>query len=137
MRAAVVFGWVAAAAGLAACAPEAEVSGRSDFLALCASCHGTEGEGAGSAAQGLSRVPPDLTGIAARNGGVFDYARVMSRIDGYARDDAGQVMPDFGPLLEGDPVLVDLGDGALTPTPARLFGLAQYLASIQDTDARS
>jgi hypothetical protein len=26
-------------------------------------------------------------------------------------------MPDFGTLLEGDTVLVDLGDGVMTPTP--------------------
>jgi hypothetical protein len=40
-------------------------------------------------------------------------------------------MPEFGALLEGDTVLADLGDGTLTPTPARLFALSQYLASIQ------
>lgn len=124
MRAVIVLGAVAAM-GLSGCVQEApEVSGRADFLALCAGCHGTEAMGGGGAA--------DLTRIAARAGGRFDFARVMSRIDGYTRQDAGQVMPDFGRLLEGETVLVDLGDGALTPTPARLFGLAQYLASIQE-----
>jgi mono/diheme cytochrome c family protein len=129
MRSAVLAGAFVAAAGLSACAPEAEVSGRSDFLGLCASCHGDDARGRGAAA--------DLTGIAARNGGVFDYAAVMSHIDGYTRSDDGQVMPEFGALLEGETVLVDLGDGRLTPTPARLFGLAQYLASIQAVDPPS
>jgi len=134
MRAGIVIGAVAAA-GLAACAPEAEVSGRSDFMALCSACHGADAKG-GAADGALARTPPDLTRIAARNGGTFDYAEVMSRIDGYTRNDSGQVMPDFGMLLEGETVLVDLGDGTLTPTPARLFGLAQYLASIQEVEAR-
>ena len=120
---------VLSAAGLAACAPEAEVSGRADFMGLCASCHGAEGTGAGAAA--------DLTRIAARNGGVFDYAAVMSQIDGYTRNDTGAVMPGFGALLEGETVLVDTGDGRLTPTPARLFALAEYLASIQAVDPPS
>ena len=118
-----------AAVGLAACAPEAEVSGRADFEALCASCHGADGMGRGQAA--------DLTRIAARNGGAFDYAAVMSHIDGYTRDSTGTAMPGFGALLEGETVLVDTGDGRLTPTPARLVGLAEYLASIQAADPPS
>ena len=128
MRAGILAGTVAAAA-LAACVPQAEVSGRSDYLTLCAGCHGPEAKG--GPVDGLGKAPADLTRIAARNGWVFDYAAVMSRIDGYTRDDSGQVMPDFGALLEGETVMVDLGDGRLTPTPARLFGLAPYLASIQ------
>ena len=126
MRAVVV---VLAAAGLAACAPDAEVSARDDFLGLCASCHGADATGMGEAA--------DLTRIAARNGGVFDYAAVMSQIDGYTRTETGETMPGFGALLEGGTVLVDVGDGRLTPTPARLFGIAEYLASIQVVDAPS
>lgn len=123
MKAVILLATVAAA-GLAGCVHEApEVTGRADFQALCAACHGPEATGLGGAA--------DLTRIAARDGGRFDYARVMSQIDGYTRGGAGEVMPGFGALLEGETVLVDLGDGALTPTPARLFGIAQYLASIQ------
>jgi mono/diheme cytochrome c family protein len=122
MRIGYLAGLLAGGALVAACAPEVE-TGRADFLSLCAGCHGDDGRGEGAAA--------DLSRIAARNGGVFDYAAVMSRIDGYSRDDAGQVMPDFGVVLGGETVLVDLGDGTLTPTPARLFALAQYLASIQ------
>ncbi len=131
MRAVVMTAAVAGAAGLVACVPEPEVSARADFEALCAPCHGAAATGGGPAAAGLAKAPPDLTRIAARHGGQFDYAMVMSRIDGYTRSDPAQVMPDFGVLLEGDTVLVDLGDGTLTPTPARLFGIAQYLASIQ------
>ncbi len=122
-----------AAGGLAACAPEVE-TGRADFLAFCSSCHGVGGTGDGPAAGGLPTPPSDLTRLAARNGGTFDFVSVMSHIDGYTRDDAGQVMPDFGGLLEGDTVLVDLGDGVLTPTPRRLVALAEYLEGIQVAD---
>ena len=128
MRRAVII--LAAAGAVGACAPEVE-TGRADFLAFCSSCHGLDGAGDGLAAGGLETPPPDLTRIAARNGGVFDFAAVMSQVDGYTRDDAGQVMPDFGDLLRGDRVLVDLGDGILTPTPQRLVALAEYLQSIQ------
>lgn len=135
MRAVILAGTLATAA-LAACTPTPtpEVSGRADFDALCASCHGTGGTGDGPAAAGLATPPADLTRIAARNGGVFDYAAVMSHIDGYTRGTDGQTMPEFGALLEGDTVLVDTGDGRATPTPARLFALAQYLETLQVED---
>lgn len=118
-----------AIAGLAACVPQApDVAGRADFQTLCAGCHGADGTGGGGAA--------DLTRIAERDGGAFDYARVMSHIDGYTRTDAGEAMPEFGALLDGGTVLVDLGDGVLTPTPVRLYELALYLEAIQKDTAR-
>lgn len=118
-----------AAVALAACVPQVpEVSGRADFQALCAGCHGADATG--------GEVAVDLTRVAARDGGRFDHARVMSHIDGYTRTDTGEVMPDFGALLGGEMVLVDLGDGVLTPTPARLFALSQYIEAIQQDTAR-
>jgi mono/diheme cytochrome c family protein len=134
MRAVVLTGAFVAAAVLVACTPAPEVSGRADFDTLCASCHGAGGRGDGPAAAGLATAPAELTAIAARNGGVFDYAAVMSHIDGYTRGAEGQAMPEFGALLEGDTVLVDTGDGRATPTPARLFALAQYLATLQGAE---
>lgn len=118
---------------LAGCAPELEM-GRADFQAFCAGCHGEDGRGTGWAASGLARQPADLTRIAARNGGVFDYAAVMSRIDGFTRDDPHAVMPQFGALFEGDTVLVDVGDGVPTPTPVRLLAIAEYLETIQEVE---
>ena len=60
-------------------------------------------------------------------------AEVMSVIDGYTRRTAGNVtMPEFGADLQaGDLVLVDTGDGIVTPTPERLVALAEYLESVQ------
>lgn len=44
----------------------------------------------------------------------------------------GKEMPEFGALLEGDTVPVDVGDGVLTPTPRPLAALLAYLESIQE-----
>lgn len=123
----------AALLALAGCMP-AEVSGRADFRTYCAACHGAEGRGDGPVAADLAVRPADLTGIAARNGGLFPRVRVMSTIDGYTRSDQhGATMPEMGPLIEeGALVLVDTGDGVMTPTPARLVALADYLETIQE-----
>lgn len=119
-------------AALTACTPPPVAdTGRADYQALCSACHGPEGKGDGIAAEGLARAPADLTQLAARNGGAFDRVAVMSHIDGYTRGDSGQIMPDFGEFLQGETVLIDTGDGVLTPTPARLVALADYLATLQ------
>lgn len=123
---------VATLVALSGCTPPG-VSGRADFRAYCAGCHGTSGQGDGPAAAGLPAAPADLTLIAARNGGAFPRVRVMSVIDGYTRrDQHGSTMPEMGPLIEeGDTVLIAGAGGTMTPTPARLVALADYLESIQ------
>ena len=87
----------------------------------------------GPAAAGLARKPADLTGISERNGGAFPLAQVISTIDGYTRAEKGQLtMPEFGVMLEDQPtVMVDTGDGILTPTPEPLLALAEYLRTLQ------
>ena len=42
-----------------------------EFRAYCAQCHGLKGEGDGPVAGTLKVAPPDLTGMAQRNGGTF------------------------------------------------------------------
>jgi mono/diheme cytochrome c family protein len=131
MRTAALIGLVLSLAG---CVPPApDVSGRALFQDNCVVCHGAGGRGDGPAAAGLDRQPADLTGIARRNGGTFPMARVMSVIDGYSRSQHGaQVMPEFGAgLIGGDTVLTDTGDGIMTPAPADLVAIAEYLRSIQ------
>ncbi len=109
----------------AACAAN-EMPGPSEGQALfaqnCTSCHGNDATGGDG---------PDLTRIAARNGGTFPAAQVLSQIDGYGRGKvSAEIMPEFGALLEGDLVPVDI-DGTLTPTPRPLAALLAYLESIQ------
>lgn len=125
---------VAALVLVAACAPEQQVSGRSLYLDYCASCHGERGKGDGPAAEGLGKAPADLTRIAARNGGTFERVKVMSTIDGYTRrGDRSSVMPELGVALQDGPlVLVDTGEGVMTPTPVNLVALADYLESLQE-----
>jgi mono/diheme cytochrome c family protein len=98
------------------------------FARSCAACHGYRAEGGKELLGG--QVAPDLTRIAARNGGTFPEAQVLSQIDGYGRGKASDVMPEFGSLLEGELVPVDI-DGTLTPTPRPLAALLAYLESIQ------
>ena len=119
-----------AAVVLAACAPEVQrASGAELYASYCASCHGPSGRGDGQAAAGQSPRPADLTRLARDNGGVFPLVSVMSKIDGYKGGPAG--MPEFGPALEGPTVLVDTGDGVMTPTPEPLAALAEHLRLLQ------
>lgn len=124
-------GLAAGLLALAACAPAPADVGRAFYASNCAACHGIDGRG-GPAAAGLARRVPDLSGLAARNGGVFDRNAVMSVIDGYyRRDDPDHPMPEFGATLEGRLVAVETAPGVLTPTPEVLVGLADHLASLQ------
>ena len=118
---------------LAACVPGAKESpdAAQDYADYCAACHGTTGKGDGIAAAGLSKKPADLTQLAARNGGEFPTTRVMAQIWGYAKAKGRGVMPDFAPMMTGDLVPYDGGDGIQTPTPERLVALAEYLKTLQ------
>lgn len=96
--------------------------GRVLFMENCASCHGLDATGS---------IGPDLTGLSAANGGSFPRAQVLSQIDGYGRGSLPvDAMPEFGSLLEGDTVPLEV-DGGLTPTPRPLVALVTYLESVQ------
>ncbi|MGJ8621526.1 MAG: c-type cytochrome [Yoonia sp.] len=119
-----------AALGLAACV-EKPVDGRTAYLDNCAVCHGSGGQGDGPAARGLATPPPDLTTLAARNGGTFPTDQVMSIIDGLNRDPHfSKAMPEFGAGDLGETVIVE-EDGLGTPVPMKLLVLTEYLESIQ------
>lgn len=110
---------------------ESPSTGAEDYAVYCAACHGATGKGDGDAAAGLSRKPADLTTLARKNGGAFPTTKVMAQIWGYAGAKGRGVMPDFGPMLEGNMVPYDGGDGIETPTPIRLVQLAEYLKGLQ------
>lgn len=110
--------------------PEAPEGARL-FAENCTQCHGASGKGDGPWASSLNPAPTDLTQLS--ENGAFPRARVLSVIDGYDRTGLpGQEMPEFGLLLEGDTIPVDVGDGVLTPTPRPLAALLAYLESIQE-----
>ena len=102
------------------------------FQANCASCHGTDARGMGSLGRQLLIMPPDLTVLAANNGGVFPRAYVLGVIDGFdRRPHFSGAMPEFGAGDMGPTIIVE-EDGLGTPIPARLLALATYLETIQE-----
>lgn len=116
---------------LAGCAVEPEPSGERIFFAHCVDCHGSDGKGDGWVAAGLTRKPADLTGLSARNGGVFPLARVLNNIDGFHRHaPRGSVMPEFGAIFGTETTQIEL-DGVATPVPVDLLAVTQYLETIQ------
>jgi len=127
--------FLVAVLGTAACVqavsmPDAP-EGAAIYAENCAQCHGVSGKGDGPWAAGM--VPPasDLTQFSQGDG--FPRRHVLSVIDGYDRTGLpGKEMPEFGLLLEGETVPVDVGDGVLTPTPRPLAALMAYLESIQE-----
>ena len=121
---------ILAVIALAACVEE-PVDGRTAYQADCAGCHGADARGDGPAAAGLAVAPPDLTQIAARNGGTFPRDRVMSTIDGLNRGaHFSAAMPEFGAGDMGETIMTE-EDGLGMPVPARLLALTDYLESIQ------
>ena len=106
--------------------------GRQLFAENCAACHGMTGKGDGPIARDLGRVPADLTQLSKWDEG-FDRARVLSVIDGYTRAQKGvHRMPEFGAILTGETVPVDLGNGEMSPVTRPLAALLFYLESIQE-----
>jgi mono/diheme cytochrome c family protein len=101
------------------------------FKAYCASCHGTAATGHGPAAPTLRHVPPDLTLLSKKNGGMFPAARVHRIIEG--RD----------VLSHGDRDMPVWGDAFGTTregrsqetADARIAAIVRYLESIQQRTA--
>ncbi|HBV55944.1 MAG TPA: cytochrome C [Rhodobacteraceae bacterium] len=119
---------------LAACV-EQEMPEASEGAALyaenCAICHGPLARGDGPIAAGLSPKPSDLTKITRRAGDTFPRAAVLSKIDGYTKQPKDAQMPEFGLLLRGATVPVDVGGNQPSPVPRPLAALLAYLETIQ------
>ena len=121
-------------AGLVACT-EPSMPDRTDGAAFfadnCVSCHGTQGQGNGSAVATLPVTPTDLTMLSRNNGGTFPATSALAYIYGDPlQGHLARVMPQFGGAMADDLVPVEL-DGVFTPTPRILAGLLAYLESIQ------
>ncbi len=107
-------------------------AGEEAFLENCAGCHGEDADGGGPMTEILTVAVPDLTGLAARNGGTFPWLRVIHMIDGRSGLPAhGGPMPIFGNLLKGDTAAADAPDGTPVITSARVLAIVDYLQSIQ------
>jgi cytochrome c553 len=99
--------------------------GATTYRNYCASCHGTTAAGNGPFTFALRTVPPALTTLAQRNGGVFPRERVTGIIEGAGLPAHGaREMPVWGDLFRrGRPI---------DPSAAtRIDGLVRHLESIQ------
>jgi mono/diheme cytochrome c family protein len=102
------------------------------FADHCTECHGADATGDGALARTLGLSAPDLTGLAARAGGVFPLPRVVEVIEGRAPlPGHGTAMPSFGPLLTGADAVVDGPGGDPVRADAGILSLAAWLASVQ------
>jgi mono/diheme cytochrome c family protein len=103
------------------------VDGPALYKTYCAVCHGTDARGGGPMAMSFKVPPPDLTRIAARNGGVYPQARVERIISGEEFLPGGhgtRTMPVWGPIFSQIAWDQDLGH-------IRLHNLAIYLGRLQ------
>ncbi|MDW3183641.1 c-type cytochrome [Roseobacter sp.] len=107
-------------------------SGAALFAQNCAVCHGQDARGGGGGGvEGLSKTPPDLTGLAARNGGSFPANDVLAVLEGYAVDgQRGRHMAGFAALQSEDRKRARL-DGARIRTTPPLADLLVYLEAVQ------
>jgi len=111
-------------------------AGREEYLAACAACHGETADGNGPMAEMFKAPVPDLTGIAARDDGVFPTRRIMEIIDGRAEVRGhGNPMPVFGNRFVNERVSekwysYSLGNSEQIAR-GRVLELVLYLQSIQ------
>jgi mono/diheme cytochrome c family protein len=108
------------------------MEGAETFATYCSACHGFEARGDGPMAPILTVVPPDLTRLAARNGGVFPTSRVIFQIDG--RDPLlahGGDMPLFGEFFQGEDTAVAAETGQPILTSRTIADVVAYLRGIQ------
>lgn len=121
---------VVAAAGPAAAQDPG--AGARSYAAFCAGCHGAGGKGDGPVAELLTLPPPDLTRLAAGNGGRFPVAEVVFRIDGRAPLTAhGSPMPPFGGMFAGEEAALRTGAGQPVLTTRPIADLVAFLEGLQ------
>lgn len=107
-------------------------AGAATYATLCAACHGATARGDGPVADLLTVPPPDLTGLAARNGGRFPVMEVIYRIDGRAPIKAhGSPMPPFGGMFEGQDAMMKTEAGQPVLTSRGIVDLVAYLQGVQ------
>jgi mono/diheme cytochrome c family protein len=129
---------IAALAGAAGApwAQPADDLGRSEYLAHCASCHGTSGKGDGPLRRFLTQAPSDLTTLAQRSGGALPTQLVWEIIDGRASGEIGphgtRDMPVWGATYRSQALAVP----GMAAQPewyvrGRIVALIDYLQRIQ------
>ena len=109
--------------------------GKKEYEVQCAVCHGMDANGDGVFNQVLKVVPPDLTVLSKKNGGVFPAERISGVIDGRVEiaSHGSRDMPIWGRRYSVDAAkqFVDFPYGAETYIRARVLRLVDYLHRIQ------
>lgn len=98
----------------------------------CAVCHGGDAQGGGGAGvYGLSKTPPDLTGLSQRNGGAFPVYTTLETLEGYADGGMrGRQMAGFSDLQGKRKKRVRI-DRERARTTEPLAALLTYLSTLQ------
>lgn len=107
--------------------PTSAASGKEMYTSYCAVCHGTDGKGAGPAANALKIPPADLTLLSKNNGGKFPAMKVSSTLRGTSDLPAhgSKEMPVWGPLFRS------MSGGHEGEVQQRVANLTQYVESLQ------
>lgn len=105
---------------------EMAARGRTTFVRYCVSCHGNEARGDGPLAAELRAPVPDLTLLAARNGGTYPYDRVVHIVTkgGEVRAHGTKDMPAWGPAFNRTAGIEAAADEAIR-------NLTHFLWSVQ------
>ena len=105
------------------------IDGKIEYEENCTGCHGLAGKGDGPLADILITRPPDLTGIAKRNGGVFPFWTIYDIIGGEKPVRAHQfsAMPIWGSRFRAEEKT-----RYAPPTHIRILLLTHYLESLQE-----
>ena len=108
-------------------------NGEDLYFQYCVGCHGMEARGDGNVAAVLKVKPADLTGLSARNDGVYPTVLVAYRIDG--RDPIiahGGTMPVYGEFLGEPLVAMKAPSGQPLLIGQEIADLIAYLETIQE-----
>jgi mono/diheme cytochrome c family protein len=102
-------------------------SGKEMYNSYCAVCHGKDGKGGGPAVSALKTAPPDLTGLAKKNGGKYPSAHVAAVIRGQGDLAAhgSPEMPIWGPLFSS------ISQGHQGIVQQRVANLVAYIETLQ------
>jgi mono/diheme cytochrome c family protein len=109
--------------------------GQKEYEVQCSLCHGMDAKGDGVFNQVLKIVPPDLTVLTKKNGGVFPAERISSVIDGRVEiaSHGPRDMPIWGKryAVNAAEHFVDFPYAQEAYIRARVLLLVEYLSRIQ------
>lgn len=118
---------------LSAVSANANDRAKTDYMNLCASCHGADGTGDGPMASGLKATPTDLTVLAKNNGGNFPYKSVGAVIDGSyetgkRRPHGSSDMPVWGDVFRRD---ASSSDRTYSEASTRIMNIVTHIVALQ------